>query len=201
MPAASRVGAEVGAVGARGSRRSLRCRRRGRGPRRRSRSRPACRRRRRDGRDHADDVVAVEVGGAVEGAGRGFAGLEPEGGGVAADRAEAVRMQGAQVVGAEAAHRDAADRDPAGIGPEARLHRRDHLAASRSVPSRRRCGRASSCGRRRRGRRRPGPAAHLRQALEDGLVADEGLLGAAAPVQEDEQGRSPAGAVLPAPPR
>ena len=40
--------------------------------------------------DHADDVVAFEVGGVVEGARRGFAAVEPERGGVAADGAEPV---------------------------------------------------------------------------------------------------------------
>ena len=62
--------------------------------------------------DRADDVVAFEVGRVVEGAGGGFAAVEPEGGGVAADGAEAARVVEGDVVGAEAAHRDAADREP-----------------------------------------------------------------------------------------
>jgi SanA protein len=66
--------------------------------------------------DRSDHVVAREVLGVVEGAGGGVGDAQPEGGGVAANRAEAPGELESEVIGSEAVHRYAADGDPAGIG-------------------------------------------------------------------------------------
>ncbi|MFN8163056.1 MAG: hypothetical protein U0R26_04340 [Solirubrobacterales bacterium] len=106
---------------------------------------------------------------------------------MAADRAEAARMQERQVVGAEAAHRDAADRQPVRVDPEAVAHRRDHfahhvaspIAFGTIVP----VAVVAAVGEGDHGRAPP----ELRQAAEHGLVFDEGPVGAAASVEEDQQ--------------
>ena len=76
-----------------------------------------------------------------------------------------------EVVGAEAAHRDAADRQALGGRCRSGAPRAGSLRPSPSCPSRHRRGRASSCGRRRPERRRPGRVARQAwQATEDGVV-------------------------------
>src|SRR5207248_10169338 len=88
----------------------------------------------RAGRAH--DVVAREVGGAVEGAGRGLARARPDRRRVPAHRTEAARIQPRKVEGAEASHRDAADGNAVwiGAGPPDRL--RDHLVDHVAAPGR-----------------------------------------------------------------
>ncbi|HEX5929501.1 MAG TPA: hypothetical protein VFY48_08910 [Solirubrobacterales bacterium] len=136
--------------------------------------------------DRPDHVVALEVGGAVEGAGRRFAAVEPERGRVAAGRAEATGVLQRQVVGAEAAHRDAADRHPLGVDPEAAhdprnrfLHHVGRPAPAAAVVP---VAVVAAVG---EGDDHAAPLPQLWQASEDGVV--EGLLRAAAAVQEDEQ--------------
>jgi hypothetical protein len=134
------------------------------------------------GVEAADEAFVVDAEGVL------VAVVVPEeGGGVAADGAEAVRVQQRQVVGAEAAHRDAADRDHVRVGPEALFHLRDHfphhVSAPPAFPAVVPVAVVAAVGEGDDRRLAPQP----RQAFEDGLVAGEGVIGAAAAVEEDEQ--------------
>ena len=66
----------------------------------------------------AEHVVAREVGGVVERAGRRLATRAPQRRRLAADGAEPAGMADGKVQGAEASHRDAADRDSPRVGAE-----------------------------------------------------------------------------------
>ena len=82
----------------------------------------------------AEDVVAREVLGVVERAGRRLAAAGPECRRVCTDRAEPPRPQPPDVERAEAAHRDAADRDAQGVGVCALQGRGDRLSRHRRSP-------------------------------------------------------------------
>ena len=91
--------------------------------------------RRRSAVRPAEEVVTPEVLRVVERARRSLAAGSPERGRMAADGAEARRVQPREVERAEAAHRDAADRDPVGVGAEAFQRRRNRLADDVLAPA------------------------------------------------------------------
>ena len=106
---------------------------------------------------------------------------------MAADGAEAARVVQRDVVGTEAAHRDAADRDPPWVQVEAADHGGDDLAGHVAAPA---PGRAvvpvAVFAAVRKGDDGRPPAERLERA-EEGFVFDEGGVGAAVAVEEDEQ--------------
>ena len=141
--------------------------------------------------DRADDVVAVEVGGVVEGARRGFAAFEPERRG----SGRRPRRSGPGAAGRGRRRRSRPSRcrrSRSGAGRCRSGGRRSgSLPASRSFPSRLRRGRASSRGRRRRGRRRPAPLPRASPGLEDRLVFDEGSVEPPRPCRKTSSGARP----------